>query len=86
MNLDETHFKIWLVQNKKLSKRSADDVLSRVKRVSSILGGISDHKIDQAKAALIDSYQYLAMKADMKSQLKRSLLLLCDYVSEHNKE
>ena len=86
MNLDETHFKIWLVQNKKLSKRSADDVLSRVKRVSSILGGISDHKIDQAKEALIDSYQYLAMKADMKSQLKRSLLLLCDYVSEHSKE
>lgn len=73
-------FKQWLIHNKGLSDRSSNDVISRLKRVCKILNR-SEISSDTV-SALNQSSNFKALSTSVKSQLRRSIKLYEEYLSE----
>lgn len=70
-------FLIWLLQEKKLSQRSAKDVVSRCKRVCLLLGiDLIDHT---TLAALNNNCDFLEKSMFIKSQLRRATALWIEF-------
>jgi hypothetical protein len=70
-------FNGWLIEKRKMSERSARDVISRCKRICKILNvnEITDKTIDE----LIKNDDYNNSSMYVKSQLKRAATLWLDY-------
>ena len=75
--MDYTDFLNWLVVEKKMSQRSAKDVISRCKRVCKILG-IEKIDLDSAEK-LLQNDEYKANSMFVKSQLKRAITLFTEF-------
>ena len=69
----------WLESEKGLSKKSAHDVASRFGRVKRILE-IEDDKCVTIEA-VESSCEYVNLTMTVKSQLKRSIVLMQEYLS-----
>lgn len=80
--MDYSLFLDWLVVNKKMTQRSAKDVLSRCKRVLRIIDKDVIHKgtLEQLNA----SEEFNAKSVFIKSQLRRAVNLLCEYEDGNN--
>lgn len=75
--MDYTGFLNWLVVEKKMSQRSAKDVISRCKRVCKILG-VENIDLDSSEKLLQDD-EYKANSMFVKSQLKRAATLFTEF-------
>ena len=80
--MDCPAFLDWLIRNKKMSQRSAKDVLSRCKRVCRIINEESITKSSIEKLA--SSKEFNAKSTFIKSQLRRSIILFCEYEESLN--
>lgn len=75
MNYQE--FLLWLVNERKMALRSAKDVVSRLKRVTNILG--TDVIDDATSTNLSNSDEFKQYSMFIKSQLRRSIALYLEY-------
>lgn len=75
--MEYTEFNQWLIDNKKMSVRSAHDVISRLRRVTKILG-TKEISIDDS-ANLAANNEFLLCSLFIKSQLKRAITLYLEY-------
>ena len=75
--MDHNGFYEWLLTEKKMSKRSAKDVLSRCKRVCNLLSidEISEDSLTQLTLAV----KFNDKSMFIKSQLKRAVSLWLEY-------
>ena len=73
----------WLIEEKKMSVRSAKDVLSRYGRICRMLDieAIDDNTFNQ----LIESDNYNECSMFIKSQLKRTVTLYSEFLSKKEK-
>ena len=82
--MDTKHLLGWLMEEKKMSKRAAKDVLSRCSRVYRILG-IS--RLDNKSLVnLQESQEFRDSSMFVKSQLKRTVTLCLEFMSISEKE
>ncbi len=70
-------FSLWLVNEKSLGDKSARDVISRLRRISSILNKEDLRMISPKELEATDSFQNCSMS--VKSQLKRALTLYNEF-------
>ncbi len=75
--MDYTDFLNWLVVEKKMSQRSAKDVISRCKRICKILC-IEKIELDSSEK-LLQNDEYKANSMFVKSQLKRAATLFMEF-------
>ena len=75
MNYQE--FLVWLETERKMSKRSAKDVVSRLKRVVSLMGSDSLDNTSVSKLNEVAAFDECTMF--IKSQLRRSVTLYLEY-------
>lgn len=75
MNYQE--FLAWLETERKMSKRSAKDVVSRLKRVVGLLGSDTLDSTSVSKLNEVDAFDECTMF--IKSQLRRSVVLYLEY-------
>ncbi|MDD4321819.1 MAG: hypothetical protein PHH31_09800 [Acidaminococcaceae bacterium] len=70
-------FEMWLISTKGYSKKSSHDVLSRKKRVLTILG---TEKIDASTLSTLEkNLDFLALSMTVKSQLRRAVRLTLEF-------
>ena len=75
--MDIEKFVNWLIVDKKLSKRSAKDVYSRLKRILKLSNESDITKVKYEE--LIQSPVFLQQSMFVKSQLKRAFSLYLEY-------
>lgn len=75
MNYQE--FLVWLETERKMSKRSAKDVVSRLKRVVGLLGSDTLDSTSVSKLNEVAAFDECTMF--IKSQLRRSVTLYLEY-------
>lgn len=82
--MDTQKLLTWLMNDKKMSKRSARDVLSRCGRVCRILGieQLDDSSLIQLQEAL----EFQKSSMFVKSQLKRTVTLCLEFMNITEKE
>lgn len=78
MNYQE--FLAWLETERKMSKRSAKDVVSRLKRVVGLLGSDTLDSTSVSKLNEVAAFDECTMF--IKSQLRRSVALYLEYSSK----
>ena len=71
-------FRAWLETEKKISHRGTSDVLSRVRRVLTILNATSIDADSYAKLLEHDNYKTLSVT--IRSQMKRSIALYLEFL------
>lgn len=75
--MDELKFWQWLIDKKKMEKRSARDVVSRLKRIKNILG---TEEIQTETIRKLDSNEeFLKCSISVKSQLRRAVGLYIEF-------
>lgn len=74
----------WLMNDKKMSKRAAKDVLSRCGRVYRILE--IDHLDDRSLKSLQEAQEFKESSMFVKSQLKRTITLCLEFMNMEEKE
>lgn len=82
--LDEEEFKEWLRIKNGYTKKTAADVLSRIKRVNKLISlpeKINDYTIYE----LNKSKEFNKISVSVKSQLRRAILLLKEYQNIQHK-
>jgi len=73
-------FKNWLLTNKKISTKSAADVLSRLSRAKAIVGvEIDNIPIDEILMYLARQSEFGTLSVSVKSQLRRALKLYDEF-------
>ena len=76
-NMNTVDFINWLITSKKLSNRSAKDVVSRCKRISKLN---NDTELDKVNYEIfINSEVFLSQTIFIKSQLKRAFNLYIEF-------
>ena len=82
--MDSTRLLEWLMTEKKMSNRSAKDVLSRCGRIYRMLdiGAIDDDTMD----ALQNNEEFKASSIFIKSQLKRTVTLCLEFMNSIEKD
>ena len=78
MNYQE--FLAWLETERKMSKRSAKDVVSRLKRVVGLLGSDTLDSTSVSKLNEVAAFDECTMF--IKSQLRRSVALYLEYLNK----
>ena len=73
-------FRQWLMKGKGMSRRSANDVVSRVTRADAIYPMKGRALTSTYFQGLSGKPQYTALSACVRSQLKRSVILYCEYL------
>lgn len=82
--MDTEKLLMWLMSDKKMSKRSAKDVLSRCGRVYRILG--TDRLDDTSVVKLQDTSEFKESSMFVKSQLKRTITLCLEFMKVAEQE
>lgn len=78
--MDFTKLLEWLINNKKMSKRSAKDVISRCGRVYRMLGINTLNNDTMEKLQECDEFKESSMF--IKSQLKRTVALCLEFMND----
>lgn len=82
--MDYRKFYEWLKADRGMSERSSRDVVSRLKRVARMTGLT---QLDKATTEMIEkSKEYSTLSSFIKSQLKRSVVLYNEFVSQNGEE
>ncbi|MGN0369540.1 MAG: hypothetical protein ACI4EW_03240 [Butyrivibrio sp.] len=81
--MDYIVFKQWLQNEKRMSIRSANDVISRCKRINRLTE--RDVIDDDTVAILVEMELYDEMSLYIKSQLKRAATLYMEFVNKEAK-
>jgi DNA (cytosine-5)-methyltransferase 1 len=79
MNEEYTAFREWLVSVNSLTKDSADDVISRVKRAKSIMEIDVPLDIDTLLFHFMGKPAFKSLTATVKSQVKRAIKLYKEF-------
>jgi DNA (cytosine-5)-methyltransferase 1 len=79
MNEEYSDFREWLKTTKSLSKDSADDVVSRIKRAKSIMEIDLPIDIDTLLFHFIGEPAFKTLTTTVKSQLKRAIKLYKEF-------
>jgi hypothetical protein len=79
MNEDYSVFCEWLRNTKSLTKKSADDVVSRVKRAKTIIDVDAPVDIDTLLFHFMGKSAFKALTITAKSQLKRTVKLYKEF-------
>ena len=77
--MDTQKLLAWLMDDKKMSKRAAKDVLSRCGRVYRILG--VDYLDDSSLMKLQETQEFQESSMFVKSQLKRTVTLYLEFMN-----
>lgn len=77
--MDTQNLLVWLMDDKKMSKRAAKDVLSRCGRVYRILG--VDYLDDSSLMKLQETQEFQESSMFVKSQLKRTVTLCLEFMN-----
>lgn len=77
--MDTQNLLVWLMDDKKMSKRAAKDVLSRCGRVYRILG--VDYLNDSSLMKLQETQEFQESSMFVKSQLKRTVTLCLEFMN-----
>ena len=77
--MDTQNLLVWLMDDKKMSKRAAKDVLSRCGRVYRILG--VDYLDDSSIMKLQETQEIQESSMFVKSQLKRTVTLCLEFMN-----
>ena len=77
--MDTQNLLVWLMDDKKMSKRAAKDVLSRCGRVYRILG--VDYLDDSSLMKLQETLEFQESSMFVKSQLKRTVTLCLEFMN-----
>lgn len=77
--MDTQKLLAWLMDDKKMSKRAAKDVLSRCGRVYRIMG--IDHLEDNSILKLQETQEFQESSMFVKSQLKRTVTLCLEFMN-----
>ena len=77
--MDTQKLLVWLMDDKKMSKRAAKDVLSRCGRVYRILG--VDYLDDSSLMKLQETQEFQESSMFVKSQLKRTVTLCLEFMN-----
>lgn len=77
--VDDKAFRDWLKNDKGLSERTCNDVVSRIKRADRI-SPIGRCGIDEYLTELGEEASFIELSSSVKSQMKRSLKLLIEYL------
>jgi DNA (cytosine-5)-methyltransferase 1 len=83
MNEEYADFREWLKNTKSLSKDSADDVVSRIKRAKSIMEIDLPVDIDTLLFYFIGKPAFKTLTTTVKSQLKRAIKLYKEFNSKY---
>jgi len=76
---DKSNFQEWLIDEKGFEIKSARDVLSRLKRVSSLFNVNFNKSIDKIIFDVSSNDKFKELSPSVKSQLKRSVLLYKEF-------
>jgi len=79
-----SQFKNWLFEQKKLSQRSCGNIISRIRRATNIVP-FTQNSIDEYIWSLNNDERFSALSKPIKSQIRRSLKLLDEYIFLENK-
>jgi DNA (cytosine-5)-methyltransferase 1 len=79
MNKEYVDFREWLMVSKCLTKNSADDVVSRIKRAKSIMEIDVPIDIEMLLFHFIGKPAFKALTITVKSQLKRAIKLYKEF-------
>ena len=82
--MDTQNLLIWLIDEKKMSKRAAKDVLSRCGRVYRILG--ITQLDDSSLVKLQETQEFKGSSVFVRSQLKRTIMLCLEFMNIVEKE
>ena len=80
MEFDKDGFRRWLELEKRLSQRSINDVVSRLKRVSSLIDPLKPESAPELSFLLSQSLQFRACDHCVRSQLKRAATLYREHM------
>jgi DNA (cytosine-5)-methyltransferase 1 len=72
-------FREWLIVSKSLTKKSADDVVSRIKRAKNIMDVDVPIDIDTLLFHFIGKTAFKALTITVRSQLKRAIKLYKEF-------
>ena len=76
--MNNLFFEQWLINEKKMSNRSAREVVSRQKRVEKLIGTGSFN--ENTLELLAENEQFSQLSVYIKSQLKRAVTLVLEYL------
>lgn len=79
-------FKHWLMYDKGLMKKSAGDIVSRVKRVNKLIDIEPSVSYESIVISLENNEEFRKLSTFVKPQLKHSIKLYKEYIQETNKE
>ena len=79
MKIEREDFIGWLQKERGLSIRSSRDVLSRLKRVDSIIDLSKESSADQLIKKISSNPDFNKLSISVKSQLKRAIILFKNY-------
>jgi DNA (cytosine-5)-methyltransferase 1 len=79
MNGEYADFKEWLISEKSLTKNSADDVISRIRRAKSIMEIDVPLDINTLLFHFMGKPAFKILTATVKSQLKRAIKLYKEF-------
>ena len=79
MNEEYVNFREWLQETKSLTKNSAEDVISRIKRAKNIMEVDVPIDIETLLFHFMGKPAFKALTATVKSQLKRAIKLYKEF-------
>jgi len=79
---NDSEFKEWLVNRKSLSRKVANDNVSRINRLMRLIPVSSDESIVDVRYHLEKTKEYASLSASVRSQLKRSAVLYLEWRNE----
>lgn len=72
-------FREWLIEHKKINRKVAGDILSRVNRASKIIDVNDLNSTAHLISDLISSVEFKVLTVSVRSQIKRSVILYREF-------
>lgn len=80
MQLDNSSFRVWLVNEKGFTAKSAADIVSRLNRASIFLAkDVEGRSAAELKFLLTQHPEFLSLSTSVRSQLRRSVQLAKEF-------
>ena len=78
-NDEKEFFRGWLIEHKKINRKVAGDILSRVNRASKIIDVNDLNSTAHLISDLISSVEFKVLTVSVRSQIKRSVILYREF-------
>lgn len=76
---DKEIFRNWLIDNKRINKKVAGDILSRANRASKIINLDDVNSTAHLISDLISNIKFQSLTVSVRSQIKRSVILYREF-------